>query len=90
MSVIQDEVSIRSALYKFGIQTINIKDLIYRLESTQQDRVSNTQNTMMGNFNQHQIYWWAGYIICFILGHQLYTDWEIKYVCCARILLNFS
>ena len=41
MSVIKYEVSIRSAFYKFGLYTRNIKILISRFESIQHDKVSN-------------------------------------------------
>ena len=90
MSVIQDEVFIRSELYKFGINAINIKDIIYKFEYTQHDRVSNYKNNMMENRNCHQISRWDSSLLCFSLGHQSYIDWEIKYACCDRIMLNFS
>ena len=37
VSVIQDEVFVRSAFYKFGVHTIKIKDLISKFGSTQQE-----------------------------------------------------
>ena len=37
MSVIQDEVFIRSKFYKFFFHTKKIKDLLSKFESTQQD-----------------------------------------------------
>ena len=78
MYVIQDEVFIISAFYKFGVHTINIKDLISKSESTKQDRVSKNQNNLMVNINQYNIFRWDGYLLYFSLGHQSYTDWEIK------------
>ena len=38
MSAIQDGVFIRSAFYKFGIHAKNIKDLISKFKSTQQQK----------------------------------------------------
>ena len=40
--------------------------------------------------NHNHISCWYCSLICFKLVHQSYTDWEIKYVCCASIILNFS
>ena len=41
MAVIQDEVSIRTIPNKYGSHYQHIKDLVYKFESTQQDRISN-------------------------------------------------
>ena len=88
MSIIQDEFFIRPPFYNFFIHIKNIKDLISKFESNQQDRVYKNQNNLMGNFNQHHISQWYSDTIRFSFGHQAYTDWETKYACCARILLN--
>ena len=77
-------------IIKNFIHTKNVKDLISKFESTQQDRVSNNNNNMMGNCNRNQIFQWAGAILSFSLGHQSYTNWVMKYTCCARIIFNFS
>ena len=63
VSIVQDEVFIRSILYKFGAHIINIKYLVSKFESTQQDRVSKNENNMIKNSNQHQIPWWASAIL---------------------------
>ena len=57
-------------ILQFFIHTINIKDLISKFESTQQDRVSKNQNDMVGNFNQNHISRWDSALLCFSLGHQ--------------------
>ena len=82
ISGIQDEVFIISEFYKFGAHTINIMDIIFMFESTQQVIVSKNQNNMIGNFNQHHIYRWDNAILCFSLEHQSCTYWEMKYTCC--------
>ena len=40
MPAIQDEASLRSVYWKFGIHPINIKELIAKFKSSQKDRVS--------------------------------------------------
>ena len=90
MPVIQDEVFIRYAFYIFGVHNINTKGLISNFESTQQDIFSKNHNNMIENRNQHHIYRWDSALLRFSLGHQSYTNWEIKYECCARITLKFS
>ena len=90
MSVIQDEFFIRSELYKIAIHTKKITDLLPKFESTQQYRVSKNQNNLIGNSNQHHISRWYSALLLFSLGHNVYTDWDMKYSCCARILLNLS
>ena len=47
--VIQYKVSIGSVLYKFEIHAKNSEDLVSKLESSQQDRVSKNQNNMVKN-----------------------------------------
>ena len=85
----------RWSLHHFCILQIfrphqNIKDLVSKLESTQQEKVSKNQNNMIGNCNHHQISQRASDILFFSLDHRSYTDWEMKHACCARILFNFS
>ena len=47
MSVIQDEVFIISAFYKFGVNTINTKDVMSKFKFTQKERVSKNQNNLI-------------------------------------------
>ena len=49
MSAVQDGVSIGSSSCKFGFHTRNIKEIIFKFESYQQDRVSNNQNKPIEN-----------------------------------------
>ena len=62
MFVIQYEVFIISEFYKLVVHTKNTKDLLSRLKSTQQDRVSNNQSNMIGNGKQKNI---SGGIVLF-------------------------
>ena len=86
MAVIQYEVSIRNVPNKYGSQSRLIKDLITHFESAQQDRISNNQKKMVGDSNQHQMFWWVCANICFQILHQSYTEWELQSTCIARTL----
>ena len=77
MAVIQDEISIRAMPNKYGSHYRQIKDLIYKFESAQQDRISNKQKNLVENSNQHHISRQACAHLHCELGHQPYTEWEM-------------
>ena len=90
MGVIQDEVSICSVSRIFGIHYRQIKYLVSKFESIQQDNISKKQKNLIEIRNQYQIYQRVCALIRLKLGHQSHTDWEIKSAYCARIILNLS
>ena len=49
MAVIKDEVSIQYAYGKFGIHSRQTKDLIFKFESPQQEKISKKQKNMIEN-----------------------------------------
>ena len=70
MVFILDEASIQIATNKYGSQYQLIKDLITNFESAQQYRISNNQNKLGENSNQHQISRWGFSHLHFQIGHQ--------------------
>ena len=90
MSVIQNEVSIRSVPNKYDSQSRQIKDLVTQFESAQQDRISDKQKNLVENSNQNHIFLWSSaHIPCF-LDHKSYTEWELQSACITRILLKYT
>ena len=73
---------------KYGSQSRLIKDLIAQFKPTQQDRIPNNQKKLVEHSNQHHILRCACDHLLFQLGHQSYTEWEIQYVCIARIIFK--
>ena len=70
MALIQDEVCICTVPKTYISQPRQIKYFIYKPESAQQYSISNKQNNMVENINQHQILWWACAHLHFKLVHQ--------------------
>ena len=88
MAVIQDEVSIREVLNIYGSQYRQFRDLITQFESSQKYRITNKQNKLVENINQHHISRWESDNLHCFLGQNSYTDWEPHSACSASIVLK--
>ena len=88
MGFIQYEVSIHSACRIFYFYLQLNKNLISNFESARQYKVSKKQKKLIEKSNQHNTSLRDCDLIRCKLEHQSYTDREMKYACCARIILK--